>query len=79
MTVRALAQRIGLAARQVGQRRSTANRGVVAPHLFDELVEGGRPPRTRCRYSGISSSQSGVPCAISSTPVFIATTLHSNH
>ena len=29
--------------------------------------DGGRPPRTRVRYSGMSSSDSGVPCASSRT------------
>src|SRR5205809_3948217 len=31
--------------------------------------EGGRPPRTSRRYSGISSSDEGVPWAINRTPV----------
>ena len=28
----------------------------------------GRPPRTSVRYSGISSKEDGVPCAINNTP-----------
>src|SRR5258706_10059316 len=33
--------------------------------------DGGRPPRTRRRYSGISSSDEGVPWAIRRTAEFI--------
>src|SRR3954471_19012157 len=33
--------------------------------------EGGRPPRTRRRYSGISASDDGVPWAINRTAEFM--------
>src|SRR5712691_13571913 len=36
--------------------------------------DAGRPPRTRRRYSGISSSDSGVPWAIRRTPVIFSYT-----
>ena len=64
-------KRVALSQRQVGQRRAPADRLVVVPHLLDELGDGGRPPRTRRRYSGISSSDDGVPCAIRRTPVIV--------
>src|SRR4051812_46002540 len=40
--------------------------------------EGVRPPRTSFRYSGMSASDAGVPCAIKRTPVFMVPEVYWN-
>ena len=47
--------------REIGKGGAPANRFVVVAHFATSSSEGGRPPRTSRRYSGISSIEDGVP------------------